>query len=117
MVFPGTRVDRIWDFGTAFKIARKKAGLPDVRVHDLRHTFASHLCMNGVDILTVKELLGHSSVVMTQRYSHLTDHHKADAVARLDLLSANQVTIRSQSEDRDEAKEFESIVSSLKSVE
>ncbi len=113
LVFPGTKADRPWDFVTAFQLARKRAGLEDVRIHDLRHTFASHLCMKGVDIMTVKELLGHSSLEMTQRYSHLTDRHKAEAVARLEDL----VTIRSQSGDQDEAKEFEKIVSALKSAE
>ena len=117
MVFPGTKVDRPWDFVTAFQLARKRAGLENVRIYDLRHTFASHLCMKGVDIMTVKELLGHSSLEMTQRYSHLTDRHKAEAVARLEGLSVNQVTIKSQSENPKEAEEFESIVSALKSVE
>ena len=112
LVFSGTKANRPWDFVTAFRLARKRANLTDVRIHDLRHTFASHLCMKGVDIMTVKELLGHSSLEMTQRYSHLTDRHKAEAVARLEGL----VTIRSQSGDQDEAKEFETIVSSLKSI-
>jgi len=63
-------------------------------------------------LITVKELLGHSSLEMTQRYSHLTDRHKAEAVKRLESL----VTIRSHSGNQDEAKEFESIVSALKSI-
>jgi len=113
LIFPGKKPDRPWDFVTAFQLARKRACLEDVRIHDLRHTFASHLCMKGVDIMTVKELLGHSSLEMTQRYSHLTDRHKAEAVARLDSL----VTNWSQSGDQDEAKEFEKIVSALKPVE
>ena len=111
LVFSGTKPDRPWDFCTAFDFTRERVGLRDVRIHDLRHTFASHLCMKGVDIMTVKELLGHSSLEMTQRYSHLTDRHKAEAVARLDGL----VTNWSQSGDQDEAKEFEKIVSALKS--
>ena len=111
-VFSGTKPDKPWDFCTAFDFARERAKLPDVRIHDLRHTFASHLCMKGVDLMTVKELLGHSSLEMTQRYSHLTDRHKAEAVKRLEGL----VTIRSHSGNQDEAKEFESIVSALKSI-
>ena len=49
----------------------------------LRRTFASHLVMAGVDLVTVKELLGHKSIAMTNRYSHLAQEHKAQAVAKL----------------------------------
>lgn len=52
---------------------RKAAGLPDVRVHDLRHTFASHLVSSGVSLPTVGALLGHASPLTTQRYAHLSD--------------------------------------------
>ena len=61
----------------------KRAGLVDFRVHDLRHTFASKLVMSGVDLYTVKELMGHSTIQMTERYAHLAPEHKASAVERL----------------------------------
>ncbi len=58
-------------------------GISDFHWHDLRHTFASHLVMAGVDIRTVQELLGHKTLEMTMRYSHLAPAHKAAAVEKL----------------------------------
>jgi integrase len=62
---------------------RNRAGIPDFLFHDLRHTFASKLVMAGVDLYTVKELMGHSTIQMTERYSHLAPEHKASAVEKL----------------------------------
>lgn len=45
--------------------------MEDVNIHTFRHTFASYLVMSGVDIVTLKELLGHSEIAMTMRYAHL----------------------------------------------
>ena len=53
--------------------------------HCLRHTFASRLVMAGVDIRTVQELLGHKTIGMTVRYSHLAPKHTLTAVERLDV--------------------------------
>lgn len=58
-------------FHLAFFKARDAAGLSEVRIHDLRHTFASLLINNGVSLYEVQELLGQSSAAMTQRYAHL----------------------------------------------
>lgn len=57
---------------SSWDTARKKADLADVRVHDLRHSFASFLVNAGCPIYEVKELLGHSQIKTTQRYAHLS---------------------------------------------
>jgi len=67
------------DFSNALKCAK----ITTCRFHDLRHTFASHLVMKGVDMMTVKELMGHKSIKMTERYSHLSQAHKSKAVEQL----------------------------------
>ncbi len=67
----------------AFKKARDETGIRDFRFHDLRHTFASYLVMSSVDLVTVKELMGHTGINRTLRNAHLAPEHKAQAVAKL----------------------------------
>lgn len=79
------------DIKKSFHTALKNAAIENFRFHDLRHTFASQLIMSGVDFLTVKELLGHKSIEMTLRYSHLSCDHKKRAVKVLDELNGANV--------------------------
>lgn len=55
----------------------KQIGLEDFHIHDLRHTTASYIAMNGGSLLDIAEILGHKSLVMARRYSHLTKKHTA----------------------------------------
>jgi integrase len=75
---------RYGDIKKGFSGACRRAGIKDFHFHDLRHTFASHLVMAGKDLTTVKDLLGHKTLTMTLRYSHLAPAHKAAAVEVMD---------------------------------
>lgn len=77
----------------AFYAARKKAGLDDVRFHDLRHTFATRLVQAGVNLYVVKELLGHKTLAMTLRYAHHYPESLRHGVAVLDAPGDTLVTL------------------------
>jgi integrase len=85
-VFFGSDGTRFYDERRSFTTACRKAGIEGFRFHDLRHTFASQLVMNGVGLKAVQELLGHSDLKMTMRYAHLSQAHLQEAVAVLNKL-------------------------------
>jgi len=68
------------DIRKAWENARDAAGIRDFRFHDLRHTTASYLAMNGANPLEIAEVLGHKTFQMVKRYSHLSDSHVKDLV-------------------------------------
>jgi len=83
LVFPGPDGARMTNINKSWAALAEDAELQDFRFHDIRHHFASWLVMKGVDLNTVRELLGHSDMSMTLRYAHLAPEHKAEAVSRL----------------------------------
>lgn len=94
LVFPARTGSRAVEVSNAFAAVVERMGFnrgiedrrDKVVFHTLRHTFASWLVENGVDLFTVKELLGHSSLSMTERYSHLSPGTLQAAAKRLDQI-------------------------------
>jgi len=98
-VFSNKEGEPYGDIRRSFSTALKRAGIENFRFHDLRHTFASHLVMSGVDLKTVQELMGHKTIDMTLRYAHLSPDHKRKAVENLGSEMQKLVTIWSQDEN------------------
>jgi len=91
------KVKRFGSIKRSFVTACRRAGIQDFVFHSLRHTFASHLVMAGVDLTTVSRLLGHKSLTMTLRYSHLAPNHLVSAVNVLNSsMSINTELIQSE---------------------
>lgn len=73
-------------FRQAYEHALDRAGIKDFRMHDLRHTAASWLIMNGVDIRTLADILGHKTMTTVMKYTHFLDAHKLAAIDRIGHL-------------------------------
>src|SRR5205807_1617588 len=86
LVFSSSSGGHIVDVRTGFQNACKRAGLTDLHFHDLRHTFASQFVMAGGDLYILKEIFGHKSITMTQRYAHLSPAYKAKATDHLNNI-------------------------------
>lgn len=83
-LFPGRKDGtHVTDLQAVWQRIRKTAGLDDVRIHDLRHSFASIGASTGDSMLIIGALLGHRSAKTTQRYTHLSDHPLKSAVERI----------------------------------
>jgi integrase len=82
-VFPGVGGHRLTSVNRSWRGLRKLAALGDFRFHDLRHHFASRLVQSGIDLNTVRELLGHADITMVLRYAHLSPDRLVMAVQKV----------------------------------
>lgn len=82
-VFPAKDSSQPGDVRTAWNSALKQAKIEDFRFHDLRHTAASYLAMNGATLAEIAEVLGHKTLQMVKRYAHLSETHTASVVERM----------------------------------
>ena len=71
-----------------WRSVRRKAGIEDVRLHDLRHTFASHAVLQGIPLPVVSRMLGHKQPSMTMRYAHVGDRETEAAAERIGAIIA-----------------------------
>lgn len=83
-VFAREDGERVKTVRAGFESACKTAGIENFHIHDLRHTFAAHLVSGGVPLAEVRDLLGHKSVTVTERYAHLAPARVRKAVEWLD---------------------------------
>jgi integrase len=90
LLFPGRYGRPLTKVATFWRSVTRQAGLEGVRVHDLRHSFASVLAAGGASLLLIGELLGHREVSTTQRYAHLVDSVQREAVERAGAVITGQ---------------------------
>lgn len=88
-VFPGKDGNQRTTIKTAFKAACRRAGISNIRFHDLRHTFGTWLVNQGADIKTIQELMGHKSLKSTERYLHPNDERKRKVIESITGISNN----------------------------
>jgi integrase len=89
-IFPSKDGKAPADLRSAWRVAVKRAKLADFRWHDLRHTTGSYLAMNGASLLEIAAVLGHKTLQMVQRYSHLSECHTTDVVQRMNAKTFGQ---------------------------
>ncbi len=83
LVFPGKKLTTPVDIRTPWENALKRAEIIDFKFHDLRHSCASYLAMNGASLAEIAEILGHKTLQMVKRYAHLSDSHTSKVVASM----------------------------------
>jgi integrase len=83
LLFPGRKKQKPVFIRAPWLEAVKTAGIDDIKFHDLRHSAASYMLMSGASLGEIAELLGHKTLQMVKRYSHLSESHAAGVVARM----------------------------------
>ncbi|WP_218814173.1 tyrosine-type recombinase/integrase [Rickettsiella endosymbiont of Dermanyssus gallinae] len=83
LVFPGKNLKNPIDIRSPWETALKRAGITNFRFHDLRHSTASYLAMNGASLSEISEVLGHKTLQMVKRYAHLSEAHTSKVVAKM----------------------------------
>jgi integrase len=91
LVFESPRGGRLKSIRDSWTRVLVDAQIEDFHFHDLRHTYASRLVAAGADLYVIKELLGHSTISVTERYSHVAESLMVSTVARLDVRRRNTV--------------------------
>ncbi|MCG7973348.1 MAG: site-specific integrase [Candidatus Thiodiazotropha taylori] len=84
LVFPDRAGDAPAKFRDAWLAALERAEIEDFRFHDLRHSAASYLAMSGATLAEIAEILGHKTLAMVKRYSHLSTEHISAVISKLD---------------------------------
>ena len=82
-LFPGKFPKKPIDIRSAWEMAVKRSEILDLRFHDLRHSCASYLAMNGASLAEIAEVLGHKTLAMVKRYAHLSENHTAKVVSSM----------------------------------
>lgn len=83
LLFPGNNPGKPVNLRAPWITALRRAGIEDFHFHDLRHSAASYLAMNGASLNEIAAVLGHKTLAMVQRYAHLSESHKAGVVERM----------------------------------
>ena len=93
LIFPSaTNADQPVDLRKPWGFALQTAGIEEFRFHDLRHTTASYLAMDGASLLSISKVLGHQTTKMTERYSHLATSHIDEVVRSMNAKKFGTAT-------------------------
>lgn len=82
-IFPSLMGDKPYEIKRSWEGALEKAGIENFRFHDLRHSAASYLAMNGASLAEIAEVLGHKTLQMVKRYAHLSEAHTHGVVSKM----------------------------------
>jgi integrase len=83
ILFPNYAGTQSRSIRRAWEYVIRRAGIDDFRFHDLRHSAASYLAMNGASLMEIAEILGHKTLSMVKRYAHLSEPHTRNVIERM----------------------------------